>query len=140
MRVVLLLLVQSTCHKLAWCDKCTDEGIMSESSGLEAKQKHCEAWASHVSGAATVAVVRHTQQGSEAYHSIHRHAAALEHVAIANMCMLLALLQETGRGDYTDAAMADGSSWQCPHCSGVVAAQRQQAHLAHWCPALQQTG
>lgn len=48
------------------------------------------------------------------------------------------ILEESGRGDFAQAAMADGSSWQCPHCSGVVPVQRQQAHLAFWCPTLQQ--
>ncbi|WIA39997.1 hypothetical protein OEZ86_013423 [Tetradesmus obliquus] len=68
-----------------------------------------------------------------------------------------AILEETGRGGFADAALADGSSWQCPNCGGpslrqdlgraadgsswqcpncggVVPQQRRQAHLDVWCP------
>ncbi|WIA19712.1 hypothetical protein OEZ85_005638 [Tetradesmus obliquus] len=45
-----------------------------------------------------------------------------------------AILEETGRGGLADAALADGSSWQCPNCGGVVPQQRRQAHLDAWCP------
>lgn len=48
------------------------------------------------------------------------------------------ILEETGRGSFTEAAIADGSSLTCPHCGGVIPLQRQQAHLSFWCPALQQ--
>jgi hypothetical protein len=47
------------------------------------------------------------------------------------------IAQESGRGGLEGAALADGSSWRCPHCAGVVPVQRQQAHLAHWCPQRQ---
>jgi hypothetical protein len=43
-------------------------------------------------------------------------------------------LQETGRGGLADAALADGSSWQCPQCGGVVPQQRRQVHIDAWCP------
>ena len=34
-------------------------------------------------------------------------------------------------------AAAEGPSYVCPHCGGVVAVARQQAHAQLWCPALQ---
>eukprot|EP00899_Mesostigma_viride_P021877 jgi/Mesvir1/29691/Mv00926-RA.1 len=46
------------------------------------------------------------------------------------------ILHESGRGEIVVDAAADGSSFVCPRCWGVVSMARQEAHNNLWCPAL----
>jgi len=46
------------------------------------------------------------------------------------------LEEERGRGHILEQAQADGSSFVCERCHGLVAARRREHHLALWCPAL----
>jgi hypothetical protein len=43
------------------------------------------------------------------------------------------ILQETGRESLTDCAVADGSSYVCMRCEGVVSAARREQHDQFWC-------
>eukprot|EP00271_Cylindrocystis_brebissonii_P012411 TRINITY_DN30928_c0_g1_i1.p1 TRINITY_DN30928_c0_g1~~TRINITY_DN30928_c0_g1_i1.p1 ORF type:complete len:237 (-),score=43.34 TRINITY_DN30928_c0_g1_i1:75-785(-) len=44
------------------------------------------------------------------------------------------ILAESGRLQVVADASADGSSFTCPYCQGVVKASRQAEHLELWCP------
>lgn len=47
--------------------------------------------------------------------------------------MCLCPVQESGRGGLVDCALADGSSYRCPQCGGIVQASRAQQHAQFWC-------
>jgi len=46
------------------------------------------------------------------------------------------ILQESGRESIADAAMADGSSYQCPSCGDIVSTARRKEHAQLWCQAV----
>ncbi len=46
------------------------------------------------------------------------------------------LVEERGRGHILEQAQADGSSFVCDMCHGIVATRRRVPHVTQWCPAL----
>jgi hypothetical protein len=46
------------------------------------------------------------------------------------------LVEERGRGHILEQAQADGSSFVCHMCHGIVATRRRVPHITQWCPAL----
>ena len=44
------------------------------------------------------------------------------------------VLQMSGRGQVADDAAADGSSYTCLSCGGLVPHARAEAHAQMWCP------
>ena len=46
------------------------------------------------------------------------------------------ILAESGRLQVVVDASADGSSFTCPHCTGVVNFQRQKEHYELWCTGM----
>ena len=46
------------------------------------------------------------------------------------------ILAESGRLQVVVDASADGSSFTCPHCNGVVNFQRQKEHRELWCTGM----
>ena len=46
------------------------------------------------------------------------------------------ILAESGRLQVVVDASADGSSFTCPHCNGVVNFQRQKEHHELWCTGM----
>ena len=60
-------------------------------------------------------------------------AAVMQQAQQQESCHAPPILGETGREGLSQCAMADGSSFVCGRCGGVVSKSRRQQHEMFWC-------
>ncbi|KAG0614545.1 hypothetical protein M758_6G185300 [Ceratodon purpureus] len=67
--------------------------------------------------------------------SIDTSASHVETVDASQRGVESSILAESGREQVVYDASADGSSFLCHQCGGVVSNSRRDEHFAYWCPA-----